>query len=104
MNIYFIILVIFITAMLIIYFCLSRSNLEKLFPKPEIDPASIASAISHIIRIHGQIIVGSFVILVLTALLIESKISSEAAMPIISLIAGYILGSEINTYKNKDKG
>ncbi|MBI4089124.1 MAG: hypothetical protein HY424_00250 [Candidatus Levybacteria bacterium] len=104
MNLYFIILVVFISVMLIIYFCLSKHNLEKFFPKPELDMASIAGVISQIIKTHAQIIIGSFVILVLTALLIENKISSEAAMPIISLITGYILGSEINTYKNKDKG
>ncbi len=101
MNLYFIILVLFISVMLIVYFYQSKNSLEKLFPKPELDPASIASAMSTIIKTHGQTIIGSFVILVLTALLIENKISSEAAMPIISLITGYILGSEINTYKKQ---
>lgn len=83
------------------YFFFNKIQLEKLFPKPELDTGSVANAISQIIRINGQIIIGSFVILVLTALLIEGKITSDAAMPIISLIAGYILGSEINQCKGK---
>ena len=104
MSIYFVIVSIFIFLTLLLYFCFNKTQLEKLFPKPELDTGSVASSISQIIRINGQIIIGSFVILVLTALLFDGKISPDAAMPIISLIAGYILGSEINQYKNKDQG
>lgn len=101
MSTYFIILAIFIFLILLLYFCFNKIQLDKLFPKPELDTGSVAGAISQIIRTNGQIIIGSFVILVLTALLLDGKITSEAAMPIMSLIAGYILGSEINQYRGK---
>lgn len=101
MNIYFIILAIFIFLILLVYFFFNKLQLEKLFPKPELDTGGVAGAISQIIRTNGQIIIGSFVILVLTALLLDGKITSEAAMPIMSLIAGYIIGSEIDQYRGK---
>lgn len=70
-------------------------GIKNLFPGSG-DPASVAKSFSEITKNYSQLIVGMFVVLVITALLLEKIISPESGLPIISLIVGYILGSRIN--------
>lgn len=93
-SLYFIGLVIFALVLFGIIAYISHFGIKNLFPGSG-DPASVAQSFAEMMRTYGQITVGLFVILSLVALLIESKVSSEAAMPVISLVAGYILGSSI---------
>ncbi len=60
------------------------------------DPANVAKSFSEIIKNYSQLILGLFVVLVITALLLEKIVSPESGLSIISLIVGYILGSRIN--------
>ena len=93
-NFYFVALAVFAVIMFIIIAYISRLGIKNLFPGSG-DPASAATSFSEMMRTYGQVTIGLFVILALVGLLLESKISAEAAMPVISLVAGYILGSSI---------
>lgn len=93
-SLYFVGLVIFAVILFVIIAYISHFGIKNLFPGSG-DPASVAISFSEMMKTYGQVTIGLFVILTLTALLIESKISAEAAMPVISLVAGYILGSSI---------
>lgn len=69
-------------------------GIKNLFPNSG-DPASIAVSFSGMMRTYGQTAVGLFVILTFAGLLLDGKVASETAMSVISLVAGYILGSSV---------
>src|SRR3989344_6033764 len=93
-SLYFVGLVVFAIVLFSIIAYISRFGIKNLFPGSG-DPANVSQSFSEMMRTYGQVAIGLFVILSLVALMIESKVSSEAAMPVISLVAGYILGSSI---------
>ncbi|KKU03225.1 MAG: hypothetical protein UX99_C0003G0064 [Candidatus Amesbacteria bacterium GW2011_GWB1_47_26] len=93
-SLYFVGLVVFAIVLFGIIAYISHFGIKNLFPGSG-DPASVSQSFSEMMRTYGQVAIGLFVILSLVALMIESKVSSEAAMPVISLVAGYILGSSI---------
>ena len=98
---YFGILAIFAVLALIVTFCISKTGIEKSFP--DNDPASLAVLRANLIRTRSQVAIGLFVILTSIALLLETKITAEVAMSVISLVVGYILGSGINTVSKSNK-
>jgi len=93
-SLYFVGLVVFAVILFGIIAFISHFGIKNLFSGSG-DPASVSQSFSEMMRTYGQVAIGLFVILSLVALMIESKVSSEAAMPVISLVAGYILGSSI---------
>ncbi len=60
------------------------------------DPANVSKAFADIIRTQAQLVIGLFIVLVITLLLISGNITSDAGLPIISLVGGYLLGKEVN--------
>lgn len=95
-SLYFVGLVVFAVVLFGIIAYISHFGIKNLFPgSGSRDPASVSQSFSEMMRTYGQVAIGLFVILSLVALMIESKVNSEAAMPVISLVAGYILGSSI---------
>jgi hypothetical protein len=99
-NPYFVGLLVFALILFGIITYISHFGIKNLFPGSG-DPASVAQSFSEMMRTYGQVTVGLFVILSLVALLLESKVSAEVAMPVISLVAGYILGSSIEAKYKK---
>lgn len=100
-SFYFVGLILFAVFMFIIIAYISHFGIKNLFPGSG-DPASVAVSFSEMMRTYGQVTIGLFVILALVALLLENKVTSETAMPIISLVAGYILGTSIKVgFRNK---
>lgn len=95
MSLYYIALLLFGISLFVAFMFITWYGIKNLFPGSG-DPANIARSFSDIAKTYSQLIVGLFVVLVITALLLEKIITPESGLPIISLIVGYILGSRIN--------
>ena len=96
MSLYYLALLTFGLLVFGAFIFITWYGIKNLFPGSG-DPANVAKSFSEITKNYSQLIVGMFVVLVITALLLEKVISPESGLSIISLIVGYILGSRINS-------
>ena len=96
MSQYYIALLVFGVLVFLFFIFITWYGIKNLFPGSG-DPANVAKSFSGIIKNYSQLILGLFVVLVVTSLLLENIIRPESGLAIISLIIGYTLGSQINT-------
>lgn len=102
-SLYFVGLTLFALIMFVAIAFISFYGIKSLFPHSG-DAARVAISFSEMLRTYGQITIGLFVILALVALMMEGRVASETAMPIISLISGYILGTSVEGRFRGEKG
>jgi len=55
-------------------------------------PAKMAQMILSSVHITSQVIFGIFVIVILILLMLKETITTDAGLPLVSAVAGYILG------------
>ena len=96
MSYYYLALLIFGLIVFGAFIFITWYGIKNLFPGSG-DPANVSRSFSEITKNYSQLILGLFVVLVITALLLEKIVSPESGLPIISLIVGYILGSRVNS-------
>ncbi|MFI5159098.1 MAG: hypothetical protein ACHQF4_09550 [Sphingobacteriales bacterium] len=83
--------ILFVLIVIVYLWAVMRLTAEKVFTGSGA-PISMAKMVLSSIQITSQILFGVLAIVVITILIIEDKIRSDAGLPVISGIVGYILG------------